>query len=154
MSIYFRILSILVIVVCSCRHHHVMQPALIIPHHPSQSSITFSRSSRLHPVSVEGYCKQVLTGPLTLAHLCEGVYWRTSLMSSSLILNRCPAWLIRPYARVHGSTSLIIIYHLFVVLLAGISLTLSFTIRLFYPSFQAGLPDYILYPYRAVSDKF
>ena len=39
--------------------------------------------------------KAVLAGRLKLAHPCEGVHWRTSLISSSLLLPQCPASLFR-----------------------------------------------------------
>ena len=63
--------------------------------HPSLSSIASGRSSRLHPVSVESYCRLVLAGCPTLARPCEGVRWGTSLMSSSLLLQQRPASLVR-----------------------------------------------------------
>ena len=71
-------------------HHHGM---LLAPScHSSLLSIALGRSSRLHPVSVQSCCRQVLTGCPTLAHLYEGVHRSTSLMSLSLLLQQCSAW--------------------------------------------------------------
>ena len=69
-------------------HHHVMLVArisLTLSRHFSLSFITSGRSSGLHPVS---------------SHSCwmyvrAGVHKSTSLMSSSLLLQQCPACLVR-----------------------------------------------------------
>ena len=53
------------------------------------SSITF----RLHPVSAQSCCREVLVGQLSLARPCEGVHWRSSFMTSSLLLQQCPTHL-------------------------------------------------------------
>ena len=52
-------------------------------------------SSRLHPASVQTCCRYVLAGHPTLARPCEGVHRRTSLTSSSLLLQQCPACMVR-----------------------------------------------------------
>ena len=60
-------------------HHHVAPSArisLTLSRHPSLSSIASCRSSGIHPVH-------------------EGVHRSTSLMSSSLFLQQCPARLVR-----------------------------------------------------------
>ena len=68
--------------------------------HSSLSSITSGRTSRLHPVSVQSYCRHVLDGRLTPARLCEGVHWRKSFMSVFLLLQQCPTCLVRLFLRV------------------------------------------------------
>ena len=54
-------------------------------------SLSLSRLS----VSVQSYCREVLVGQPILAHSCEGVDWRTSLMRSYLLLLQCPTCLVR-----------------------------------------------------------
>ena len=69
------------------RYHHVVPRAWIplpLPLHLSLSSITFGRSSGLHPVSVSRCYGYVLIGHPTSARLCEGVYKRTSLNSPAV----------------------------------------------------------------------
>ena len=58
------------------------------------SSIAFVRSSRLHLVSLETSCTCVQASRSTPARPCAGVHRRTSLMSSSLILQQYPARLV------------------------------------------------------------
>ena len=60
--------------------------SLTLSCHSSLSSITFGRSSRLYPVSVQNCCRWVLA-----VHTCEGVIRRMSLMSLSLLLHQSPA---------------------------------------------------------------
>ena len=69
--------------------------SLTLSYHSSRPSITSGRSSRLHPVSVQSCCRWVLIGRSTLARPCKGVHRRTLLMSSSLLLQLCPACLVR-----------------------------------------------------------
>ena len=79
-------------------HHHVTPPAqisLTLSCHPSLSSITPSWSSRLHHVSAQSCCIQVLAVHPAFARPCEGLYRSMSLMSSSLLLQQCPACLVR-----------------------------------------------------------
>ena len=79
-------------------HHHVALTvwiSLTLSPHPSLSSITLSMFSRLHPVSIQSWCIKVVAGRPTLARPCEGIHGRTSLMSSSLHLQQCPAYLVR-----------------------------------------------------------
>ena len=89
-----------------CRHfsacvfviYHVMplpRISLTLSHHPSLSSVTPGRSSRLYPVSTQRCCIQVLAGRPALARPCSGVHKNTLLMSSSLFLQQCPACLVR-----------------------------------------------------------
>ena len=58
-------------------------------------SIISDWSSRLHLESVQSCCRQVLASWPTLAHMREGVHRSTSLMSSSLLLQQCPACIVR-----------------------------------------------------------
>ena len=78
------------------RHHHVLLAwiSLTLSHHLSLLSITFGRSSMLHPVSVQSCCRLVLASPPTLARLCEGVHRSTLLMSFSLLLQLYLTWLV------------------------------------------------------------
>ena len=61
----------------------------------SLSFIASSRSSWLHPVSSHSCCMYVLAGRPALARLYVGVHRSTSLMNSSLLLQQCPACLVR-----------------------------------------------------------
>ena len=79
-------------------HHHVALSArifLTLSRHPSLSSIVFGRSSVLHSVLVQSYCMYVRAGRPAFARPCEGVHRSTSLTSSSLLLQQCPACLVR-----------------------------------------------------------
>ena len=81
-----------------CHHHHRMPLAwisLTLSCHSSLSSIAFGRSSKLDLVSVQSSCRYVLADHPTLACPCEGVYGSTSLISSPLLLQLCPACLAR-----------------------------------------------------------
>ena len=79
-------------------HHHVVPLARISPtlscHFPL-SFIASGRSSGLHPVSSHSCCMYVRPGRPALAHPYVGVHRSTSLMSSSLLLQQCPARLAR-----------------------------------------------------------
>ena len=61
----------------------------------SLSFIASGRSSGLHPVSSHSCCMYILAGRPALARPYVGVHWNTSLMSSSLLLQQCPACLVR-----------------------------------------------------------
>ena len=79
-------------------HIHVVRSAwifLTFSRHPSLSSIAFGRSCGLHPVSAQGCCMQVRAGRPAFARPCEGVHRSTPLTSSSLLLQQCPACLVR-----------------------------------------------------------
>ena len=83
-----------------CHHHHhwVVPPArisLTLSRHFSQSFIAFGRSSGLHPVSSHYCCMYVRAGRPAFAWPYAGVHRSTSLMSSSLLLQQCPASLVR-----------------------------------------------------------
>ena len=78
-------------------HHHVMPPAwisLTLSRHFSLSFIASGRSSGLHPVSSLSCCMYVWDGRLAFARPYVGVHKSTSLMSSSLLLQQCPACLV------------------------------------------------------------
>ena len=75
-----------------------MPPArisLIISLHFSQSFISSGRSSRLYPVSSHSCCMYVRAGHPAFARPNVRVHRSTSLMSSSLLLQQCPACLVR-----------------------------------------------------------
>ena len=75
-----------------------MPPArisLTLSRHPSLSFIASGRSSGLHPVSSQSCCMNVRAGRPAFVWPYEGVHWSTSLMSSSLLLQQCPACLVR-----------------------------------------------------------
>ena len=80
-----------------CSHHHVVPPArisLTLSRHFSLSFIASGRSSGLHPVSSHSCCMQVRAGRPAFAHPYVGVHRSTSLMSSSLLLQQCPAFAV------------------------------------------------------------
>ena len=79
-------------------HHHVMPLARIsrtLSRHFSLSFIASGRSSGLHPVSLHSCCMYVRAGRPAFARPYFGVHRSTSLMSSSLLLQQCPACLVR-----------------------------------------------------------
>ena len=80
------------------RHHHVVPPArisLTLSCHFSLSFIASGRSSGLHPVYPQSCCMYVRAGRPVFARPYAGVHRSTSLMSSSLLLQQCPACLVR-----------------------------------------------------------
>ena len=84
--------------VCTHHHHRVMPLArisLTLSRHFSLSFIASGRSSWLHPVSSHSCCMYVQAGRPAFAHPYVGVHRSTSLMSSSLLLQQCPACLVR-----------------------------------------------------------
>ena len=79
-------------------NHHVVPPArisLTLFRHFSPSFIASGRSSGLHPVSSHSCWMYVLAGRAAFARPYVGVHRSTSLMSSSLLLQQCPACLVR-----------------------------------------------------------
>ena len=79
-------------------HHHVVPLArifLTLSCHFSQSFIASGRSSGLHPVFSHSCCMYVRAGRPAFAWPYAGVHWSTSLMSSSFLLQQCPACLVR-----------------------------------------------------------
>ena len=79
-------------------HHHVVplsRISLTLSRHSSLSLIAFGRSSGLHPLSSHSCCMYVRAGRSTFSWPYVGVHRSTSLMSSSLLLQPCPACLVR-----------------------------------------------------------
>ena len=78
-------------------HHHVVlvaQISLTLSRHFSLSFIASGRSSGQHPVSSHSCWMYVRAGRPAFAQPCVGVHKSTSLMSSSLLLQQCPACLV------------------------------------------------------------
>ena len=79
-------------------HHHVVLVArisLTLSRHFSLSFIASGRSSGQHPVSSHSCWMYIRAGHPAFARPCVGVHKSTSLMSSSLFLQQCPACLVR-----------------------------------------------------------
>ena len=79
-------------------HHHIALVArisLTLSRHSSLSFIALGRSSGQHPVSPHSCWMYVRAGRPAFARPCVGVHKSTSLMSSSLLLQQCPACLVR-----------------------------------------------------------
>ena len=80
-------------------HHHDVVPlariSLTLSRYFSLSFIAPGRSSWLHPVSSHSCCMYVRAGHPAFAWPYAGVHRNTSLMSSSLLLQQCPACLVR-----------------------------------------------------------
>ena len=75
-------------------HHHVVLVArisLTLSRHFSLLFNASGRSSGLHPVSSHSCCMYVRAGRPAFARPYAGVHRSTSLMSSSLLLQQCPA---------------------------------------------------------------
>ena len=78
--------------------HHIVLVArisLILSRHSSLSFIALGRSSGQHPISSHSCWMYVRAGRPAFARPCVGVHKSTSLMSSSLLLQQCPACLVR-----------------------------------------------------------
>ena len=79
-------------------HHHVALVArisLTLSRHSSLSFIALDRSSGQHPVSSHSCWMYVRAGRPAFARPCVVINKSTSLMSSSLLLQQCPACLVR-----------------------------------------------------------
>ena len=79
-------------------HHHIAQVArisLTVSRPSSLSFIALGRSSGQHPVSSHSCWMYVRAGRPAFARPCVGIHKSTSLMSSSLLLQQCPACLFR-----------------------------------------------------------
>ena len=79
-------------------YHHVVPLAwiyLTLSRHFSLLFIASGRSSGLHPISSHSCWMYVRGGHPAFVRPCEGVHRSTSLMSSSLLLQQCPAYLVR-----------------------------------------------------------
>ena len=86
---------------CKYHHHHhhhialVARISLTLSRHSSLSFIALGRSSGQHPVSSHSCWMYVRAGRPAFARPCVGIHKSTSLMSSSLLLQQCPACLVR-----------------------------------------------------------
>ena len=90
-------------VITDHHHHHVMPLAwisLTLSRHFSLSFIASGMSSGLHPISSHSCCIYVRAGHPAFACPYAGVHRSTSLMSLSLLLQQCPACLVRLTCRV------------------------------------------------------
>ena len=79
-------------------HHHIVLAArisLTLTRHSSLSFIALGRSSGQQPVSSHSCWMYVRAGRPAFARPCVGIHKSTSLMSSSLLLQQCPACLVR-----------------------------------------------------------
>ena len=79
-------------------HHHIALVArisLTLSRHSSLSFIALGRSLGQHPVSSHSCWMYVRAGRPAFARPCVGIHKSTSLMSSSLLLQQCPACLVR-----------------------------------------------------------
>ena len=79
-------------------HHHIVLAArisLTLFLHSSLSFIALGRSSGQQPVSSHSCWMYVRAGRPAFARPCVGIHKSTSLMSSSLLLQQCPACLVR-----------------------------------------------------------
>ena len=79
-------------------HHHVVRLArisLTLSLHVSLSFIASDRSSGLHPVSSHSCCMYVRASRPAFDWPHAGVHRSTSLTISSLLLQQCPACLVR-----------------------------------------------------------
>ena len=79
-------------------HHHVMPLArisLTLSRHFSLSFIASGGSAELLPISSHSCCMYVRAGHSTFAQPYVGVHRSTSLKSLSLLLQQCPACLVR-----------------------------------------------------------
>ena len=80
-------------------HHHnvalVARISLTLSRHSSLSFIALGRSSGQHPISSHSCWMYVRAGRPAFARPCVEVHKSTSLMSSSLLLQQCPACLVR-----------------------------------------------------------
>ena len=73
-----------------CRQHDIPDPLSSLLPTVDQSGW----SSGLHPVCSHRCCTYVLVGRPAFARPYVGVHKSTSLMSSSLLLQQCPAYLV------------------------------------------------------------
>ena len=80
------------IIIISCRLYGYPWPSLATSPY---RFIASGRSSGLHPVSSHSCCMYVRAGRPAFAWPYVGVHRRKSLMSSSLLLQQCPACLVR-----------------------------------------------------------
>ena len=93
------IIIIIISIINNNNHHHLVVPlariSLTLSRLFSLSFIASGRSSGLHPVSSHSCWMYVRAGRPAFARLYVGVHRSTSLISSSLLLQRCPTCLVR-----------------------------------------------------------
>ena len=87
-------------VLCNLHHHHYhvvlsARISLTLFRHPSLSPIASGKSSIQHPVSAQICSMLVRAGRPAFARPCDGVHRSRSLMISFLLLQQCPACLVR-----------------------------------------------------------
>ena len=95
---YFVSLYIYIFIYHHYHHHHdvlVARISLTLSRHFSLSFIASGSSSGQHPVSSHSCWMYVRAGRPAFSRPCVGVHKSTSLMSSSLLLQLCPACLVR-----------------------------------------------------------
>ena len=97
--IYIHIYGLNYICIYLYHHHHQVVPpariSLTLSRHFSLSFIASGRFSGLHPVSSHSCCMKVRAGRPAFAWSYVGVHSSTSLTSSTLLLQQCPACLAR-----------------------------------------------------------
>ena len=84
--------SIIIIIIISCLAARI---SLTLSRHSSLSFIALGRSSGQQPVFSHICWMYVRAGRPAFARPCVGIHKSTSLMSSSLLLQQCPACLVR-----------------------------------------------------------
>ena len=84
-----EIIIIIIIIISAARI------SLTLSRHSSLSFIALGRSSGQQPVSSHSCWMYVRAGRPAFARPCVGIHKSTSLMSSSLLLQQCPACLVR-----------------------------------------------------------
>ena len=97
-AVWWKSTSLIKTSLINHRHHHVVplaQISLTLSRYFSLSFINSGRSSELHPISSHSCCMYVRAGRPAFARPYVGVHRTTSLMSSSLLLQQCPACLVR-----------------------------------------------------------
>ena len=148
-------------------HHHIALVArisLTLSRHSSISFIALGRSSGQQPVSAHSCWMYVRAGRPAFARPCVGIHKSTSLMSSSLLLQQCPACLVPKRVYIYNVYIYIYIYiriyifiYIYIYIYAYIYISSSSSschagstdipdpLTLLFP--QAGLLDNILYPH-------
>ena len=85
--------------ICRLHHHHhdvrLARISLTLSLHVTLSFIASGRSSGLHPVSSHSCCMNVRAGCPAFDWPYAGVHRSTLLTISSLLLQQCPACLVR-----------------------------------------------------------
>ena len=87
-----KLSTIIIIINLSCHQHGYPWPSPATP--PYHSSLSVGPQG-YKPVSSHSCCMYVQTGRPACARPCKGVHRSTSLMSTSLLLQQCPACLVR-----------------------------------------------------------